>query len=49
MPILKRRADLKISSTAFYKNLCPFCWLENETSKKNRFPVLKQKPTQILP
>ena len=38
-----RRAILKIPCTAFYKNLCYFCWLENETSKKNRFPVLRQK------
>ena len=33
----------------FLKNLCSFCWLENETSKKKRFPVLRQKLTQILP
>ena len=25
-----------------------FCWIQNETSKKKRFLVLNQKPTQIL-
>ena len=42
---LKRRAIWKIPSTAFEKSLCSFCWLENETSKKKRFPVLRQKKT----
>ena len=46
---LKRRAILKIPSTVFYKNLCSLCWPENETSKKKRVPVLRQKLTQILP
>ena len=46
---LKRRAILKIPSTVFQKNLCSFRWLENETSKKKRFPLLRQKLTQILP
>ena len=46
---LKRTAILKIPSTVFKKNLYSFCWLENETSKKKRFPVLRQKLTQILP
>ena len=39
---LKRRAILKIPSTVFQKNLCSFCWLQNEISKKKRFPVLRQ-------
>ena len=42
-------AILKIPSTVFKKNLCSFCWLENENSKKKRFRILKLKPTQILP
>ena len=46
---LKRRAILKIHSTVFYKNLCFFCWLENKNSKKKRFRMLTQKPTQVLP
>ena len=41
---LKRRVILKIPSIAFQKNLCSFCWLQNETSTKNPFPVLRQKP-----
>ena len=45
---LKLRAILKITSIVFEKNLCSFCWLYNETSKKKRFPVLRQKPTKIL-
>ena len=31
------------------ENLCSFRWRENETSMKKRFPVLRQKLTQILP
>ena len=46
---LKQRVILKIPSTVFQKNLCSFCWFQNETSKKKRFPVLRQKATQILP
>ena len=38
---LKWRAILKIPGIVFQKNLCSFCWLENETSKKKRFPVLR--------
>ena len=45
---LKRRAILKIPSTVFWKNLCSFCWLLNETSKKKGFSLLRQKPTRIL-
>ena len=41
---LKRGAILKIPSTVFWKNLCSFCWPENESSKKKRLPVLRQKP-----
>ena len=43
----KCRAILKIPSTFSWKNLCSFCWLENETSKKKRFPLFRQKTTQI--
>ena len=46
---LKRRAIFKIPSAVFQKKLCSFCWLQDETSKKKRFPVLREKPTQILP
>ena len=42
---LKRRAILKIPSTVFEKNLYSSCWLCNETSKKKRLPVLRQKHT----
>ena len=45
---LKRRAICKIPSTVSQKNLCSFYWLQNETSNKKRFPVFRQKPTQIL-
>ena len=45
----KRRAILKITGTFLKKNLCSFCWFQNQPSKKRRFSVLKQKPTQILP
>ena len=46
---LKGKAILKISSTIFKKNLCSFCWLQNENHKKNRFRMLRQKPNQVLP
>ena len=26
----------------------PFCWLQNEISKKKRLPALRQKPAQVL-
>ena len=45
---LKRRAILKIPSTVFQKKLFSFCWVEDETSKKKRSPVLRRKLTQIL-
>ena len=38
----KLRAILKIPSTVFEKNLCSFCWLQNETSKKE-FSSVKTK------
>ena len=34
---LKRKALLKIPSAVLQKNLCSFCWLQNETSKKSVF------------
>ena len=40
---LKRKVTLKILSTVFQKNLRPLCWLSKETSKKKRFPMLRQK------
>ena len=46
---LKERSVLKIPIAFLSKNLRSFCWLQNETSKKKRFPVLSQKQTQILP
>ena len=46
---IKRKAILKIPSTAFYKKLCSFCWLLNETSKAYCFPVLRQnQPNFVL-
>ena len=44
---LRQKAVLKISSTVFKKELCSFCWLWNQTSKKKCFPVLRQIPAQI--
>ena len=32
-----------------FKKRGPFCWFENESSKKKHFPLLRQKLTQILP
>ena len=46
---LKRSAILKIPSIVFQKNLCSLCWLYNETFDRKRFPMLRQKPTQISP
>ena len=43
-PTPKRRAVSRILTTVFQKNLCSFCWFQNETSKKKRFLVLRQKP-----
>ena len=44
---LKWKAILNIPSTSFSKKLCSFCWFKKETSKKKRFPVLRQKLTQF--
>ena len=43
-----RRAILKIPRTVFIEESMYFLLGLNETSKKKCFPVLRQKPTQIL-
>ena len=36
---LKRGAILKIPRIVFQRDLCSFCWLQNETPKDNNFPM----------
>ena len=49
MPTSQTESYFENPKYRFLENLCSFCWLQNETSKKKRFPVLRQKLTQILP
>ena len=53
MIVTEKHADLSMAryfENPYYRFLQePIFLLANETSKKKRCPVLRQKPTQILP